>query len=48
MNVAVTAIAALMVSVQVEVPVQPPVPLHPANVEPLLAVAVNVTDVLAA
>jgi hypothetical protein len=42
-NVAVTLADALPPSVQVPVPVQPP--LQPANVDPVAAVAVNVTDV---
>jgi hypothetical protein len=47
-NVAVTASAALIVTVHVvAVPEQPP-PLQPANAEPLLGVSVNVTAVPAA
>src|SRR6187549_170637 len=42
LNVAVTARAAVMDVVQVPVPVH--APLQPANVEPLAATAVNVTD----
>ena len=42
MNVAVTVVAAFMVTVHVPVPVQPP-PVHPANVEPDAALAVSVT-----
>jgi hypothetical protein len=44
-NVAVTLADALPPSVQLPVPVQPP--LHPANVDPLAAAAVSVTAVLA-
>jgi hypothetical protein len=43
-KVAVTAWAALMVTAQVPVPVQPP-PLQPVNVEPAAGVAVRVTAV---
>ena len=43
LNVAVTDRAAVIDTVHVPVPVQPP--LHPPNVEPLAADAVNVTDV---
>jgi hypothetical protein len=43
LNVAVTARAAVMDTVQVPVPVH--APLHPANVEPLVAAAVSVTEV---
>ena len=43
-NVAVTDVAALTVTVQVPVPLQPP-PLQPENVEPAVGVAVSVTDV---
>jgi len=43
-NVAVTVCAALIVTVHVPVPVQPP-PLQPVNVEPAVGVAVNVTAV---
>jgi len=43
LNVAVTARAAVIDTVQVLVPVQ--APLQPANVEPLAAAAVSVTDV---
>jgi len=42
LNVAVTATAALTVTTHAPVPVQP-APLHPANVEPSAADAVNVT-----
>ena len=44
MKVAVTEVAALMVAVQVPVPVQPP-PLQPVKVEPAAGVAVSVTAV---
>jgi hypothetical protein len=44
LNVAVTEVLAARVTVQVAVPVQPP-PDQPAKVEPVLAVAVNVTGV---
>ena len=43
LNVAVTLRAAVIDVTQVPVPVQ--MPLHPANVEPLAAAAVSVTDV---
>jgi hypothetical protein len=43
-NVAVTAWAALMVTAQVPVPVQPP-PLQPVKVDPAAGVAVKVTAV---
>ncbi len=43
LNVAVTLRAAVIDVVQVPVPVH--APLHPANVEPLAAAAVSVTDV---
>jgi hypothetical protein len=43
-NVAVTVAAALIVTVHVPVPVQPP-PLQPLNVDPAAGVAVNVTAV---
>ena len=43
-NVAVTEVAALTVTLQVPVPVQPP-PLQPVNVEPAAGVAVKVTTV---
>jgi len=43
LNVAVTARAALIVTVQVDVPVH--APLQPAKLEPLAGPAVNVTDV---
>jgi len=43
LKVAVTARAAVIDVVQVPVPVH--APLHPANVEPLVATAVSVTDV---
>jgi hypothetical protein len=43
-NAAVTEVAALTVTVQVPVPVQPP-PLQPVNVEPAAGVAVKVTAV---
>jgi hypothetical protein len=42
-NVAVTAAAALIVTVHGPVPVQ--APLHPVNAEPALGVAVSVTTV---
>jgi len=42
--VAVTDLAAVMLTVQVPVPVQ--APLQPANVLPVLAAAVRVTEVL--
>ena len=42
LNVAVTERAAVIASTQLPVPVHEP--LHPANVEPLAAVAANVTD----
>ena len=43
LNVAVTLRAAVIASTQVPVPVH--APLQPANVEPLAAAAVNVTEV---
>src|SRR5207244_12644802 len=43
-NVAVTEVAALIVTVQVAVPEQPP-PLQPAKVEPATGAAVKVTEV---
>ena len=43
MNVAATDVAALIVTVQGPVPVQPP--LQPVNVEPAAGVAVKVTAV---
>ena len=43
LNVAVTLRAAVIDNTQFPVPLQ--LPLHPANVDPLLAVAVSVTDV---
>jgi len=43
-NVAVTDVAAFIVTTQVPVPAQPP-PLHPLNVEPVVGVAVKVTTV---
>ncbi len=43
LNVAVTFFAESMVTLQVPVPEQSPV--QPENIEPLSAVAVNVTDV---
>ena len=43
-NVAVTVVAADMVTVHEPVPVQPP-PLQPLNVEPAAGVAVSVTAV---
>ncbi len=43
LNVAVTFFAEFMVTLQVPVPEQSP--LQPENIEPLSAVAVNVTDV---
>ena len=42
MKVAVTVVAAETVTVQAQVPVQPP-PLQPLKVEPLAGVAVRVT-----
>jgi hypothetical protein len=45
LKVAVTDCAEFILIVQVPVPPQPDWPLHPANVEPEPAVAVNVTDV---
>ena len=45
---AVTALAADIVSTQVLVPVQPPVPLQPVKVDPALGVAVRVTEVFCA
>jgi hypothetical protein len=48
LNVAVTVLAELIANVHVKLVCVPSVhvaPLHPANVEPLAAVAVNVTDV---
>src|SRR2546430_1615943 len=44
LNVAVTVVAAVSVTVQVSVPEQPP-PLQPVKVEPALGVAVSVTPV---
>jgi len=44
LNVAVTDLAAFIVTVQVPVPEHPP-PLQPANTEPLAALAVRVTEV---
>jgi len=44
MKVAVTEVAAFMVTVQEPVPVQPP-PLQPVNADPAAAAAVRVTDV---
>src|SRR2546422_8018414 len=41
-NVAVTVVAALTVTVQAPVPLDPP-PLHPANADPRAAVAVSET-----
>jgi hypothetical protein len=41
-KVAVTALSAAIETVQVPAPLQPP-PDHPANVEPVLALAVRVT-----
>jgi hypothetical protein len=41
-KVAVTRLAAIIETAQVPVPLQPP-PDHPANVEPVLALAVRVT-----
>jgi hypothetical protein len=42
LKVAVTVVAAVSVTTHVPVPVQPP-PIHPANVDPVAADAVNVT-----
>jgi hypothetical protein len=44
LKVAVTDVAAFIVTEQVPVPEQPP-PLQPANVEPPAGAAVSVTDV---
>ena len=44
LNVAVTSCAAFIVTVQLPVPLHPP-PLHPANVDPLFAVALRFTCV---
>ena len=44
MKVAVTVVAALRVTVQVPVPLQPP-PLQPVKVEPAAGAAVSVTAV---
>ena len=44
MNVAVTVVAAVTVTVHAPVPLHPP-PLQPANVEPAAAAAVSVTAV---
>jgi hypothetical protein len=44
-NVAVTAVAAVIVNVQVPVPSQLFAPLHPVNVDPAAGAAVNVTTV---
>ena len=41
-NVAETVIAAVTLTVHVPVPLHPP-PVHPANVEPVAAAALNVT-----
>ncbi len=46
MNVAVTALAAFMVTVHEPVPVH--APLHPAKADPAAGVAVSVTELLAA
>jgi hypothetical protein len=42
LNVAVTVVAAVTVTTHAPVPLQAP-PLHPANVDPVAAVAVRVT-----
>ena len=44
LKVAVTEVAAVMVTAQVPVPLQPP-PDQPANAEPTAGAAVNVTTV---
>ena len=45
-KVAITALAIVMLTVQVvDVPIHPPFPLQPVNVDPDAAVAVSVTDV---
>ena len=46
LKVAVTALAADMVSMQVPVPVQPPVPDQPAKTMPIAVDGVRVTTVL--
>jgi hypothetical protein len=43
-NAAVTFVAAVIVTMQVPVPTQPP-PDHPVNVDPFAGAAVNVTSV---
>jgi hypothetical protein len=43
-NAAVTSVAEVIVTVHAPVPLQPP-PVHPANVDPVAAVAVSVTAV---
>jgi hypothetical protein len=43
-NVAATDVAAVIVTTQIPVPLQPP-PLHPANTDPAPGAAVNVTTV---
>ena len=43
LKVAVTVVSALMVTVQLPVPLQPP-PLQPEKTEPLAALAVKVTE----
>ena len=47
-KVAVTALAAVIESVHVLVPVQPPVPPQPVKVDPALGEAVRVTEVFCA
>ena len=44
MNVAVTVVTAVIEIMHVPVPLQPP-PAQPANVEPVLGAAVNITVV---
>ena len=44
-NVAVTECAAVMSTVHVLVPLQPASPPHPEKTEPVVGVAVNVTEV---
>ena len=43
-KLAVTFLAAFMVTVQVPMPLHPP-PLHPVKLDPLWAVAVRVTEI---